>query len=63
MQIMAVYVAFVIIGEFGSYLIGRSVEYYSTTWGLPVFLTCFFLVFGLAWVLAVKVTEPKKKHA
>lgn len=63
MQIMAVYVVFVIVGEFGSYLIGRAVEAYSTTAGLPVFLTCFFLVFGIAWMLAVKVTEPKKKHS
>jgi peptidoglycan/LPS O-acetylase OafA/YrhL len=63
MQIMAVYVVFVIVGEFGSYLIGRAVEAYSKTAGLPVFLTCFFLVFGIAWILAVKVTEPKKKHS
>jgi hypothetical protein len=59
MQIMAVYVVFVLIGEFGSYLIGRTVEQMSTTAGLPAFLTCFFLVFWLAWVLAVRVTEPK----
>ena len=63
MQIIAVYVVLVIIGEFGSYLIGRIVENYSTTLGLPVFLACFFAVFGLAWIVAVKLTEPKKKHA
>ena len=65
MQLLAVYIVFVIIGEFGSYLIGRMVEVYSKTLGLPVFLACFFAVFGLAWVVAVRVTEPKakKKHA
>ncbi len=63
MQLMAVYIVFVIIGEFGSYLIGRVVEAYSTTLGLPVFLACFFAMFGIAWVFAVRFTEPKKKHA
>jgi uncharacterized membrane protein (DUF485 family) len=65
MQLLAVYVLFVVIGEFGSYLIGRAVEVYSTTLGLPVFLACFFAVFGVAWVVAVRVTAPKadKKHA
>lgn len=63
MQLLAVYIVFVVIGEFGSYLVGRAVEAYSVTLGLPVFLTCFFVVFGIAWIIAVRVTEPKKKHA
>ena len=65
MQLMAVYIVFVIIGEFGSYLIGRTVEAFSKSLGLPVFLACFFAVFAIAWVVAVKVTEPRshKKHA
>lgn len=63
MQLLAVYIAFVIVGEFGSYLIGRTVEAASPALGLPVFLACFFAIFGIAWVVAVRVTEPKKKHA
>ena len=67
MQIMAVYIVLVIIGEFGSYLIGRAVEMYSVPASMPVFLVCFFAVFGIAWVIAVRLTEPKhtakKKHA
>lgn len=63
MQLLLVYVGFVVVGEFGSYLIGRAVESYSKTAGLPVFLACFFAVFALAWIVAVRVTEPKKKHA
>jgi uncharacterized membrane protein (DUF485 family) len=62
MQLMAVYILFVIIGEFGSYLVGRTVEAISPTFGLPVFLACFFAVFGVAWVVAVRVTEPRKEH-
>ncbi len=59
MQIMAFYVVFVVIGDLGSYAIGRTVEYWSPTSSLPVFLACFFIVFWLAWRLAVRVTEPK----
>lgn len=65
MQLLAVYLVLVVLGEFGSYLVGRAVEQYSTTAGLPVFLACFFAIFGVAWVLAVRLTEPKakRKHA
>ena len=59
MQLLAVYVVFVLIGEFGAYLIGRSVEHWSETASLPIFLACFFIVFWLAWILAVKLTAPK----
>lgn len=59
MQIMAFYIVFVLIGDVGAYFIGRTVEQWSPTGSLPVFLGAFFLVFWLAWRLAVRVTEPK----
>lgn len=59
MMLIVVYVAFVLIGELGAYFVGRIVEQWSTTAGLPVFLACFFIVFWIAWVLAVRVTAPK----
>ncbi len=59
MKLMAVYVVFVLIGEFGAYLVGRTVEQWSTSASLPVFLACFFLVFWIAWIFAVRLTEPK----
>ena len=59
MMLIVVYVAFVLIGELGAYFVGRIVEHWSTTAGLPIFLACFFIVFWVAWVLAVKVTTPK----
>jgi uncharacterized membrane protein len=59
MKLLAVYIVFVLIGDVGSYLIGRTMEQFlSQSLSLTVFLTCFFLVFGLAWVLAVRVTKP-----
>jgi hypothetical protein len=59
MKIMAVYILLVVIGEFGAYLLGRTVEHWSQAASLPVFLGCFFLVFWIAWVIAVRLTEPK----
>jgi hypothetical protein len=59
MMLLVVYVAFVVIGEFGAYLVGRAVEHWSMAAGLPVFLACFFIVFWIAWILAVRVTKPK----
>jgi hypothetical protein len=59
MQIIAVYIGLVLVGEFGAYLVGRTVEHWSMTAGLPAFLGCFFVVFWLAWVLAVHLTKPK----
>ncbi|MSO68316.1 MAG: hypothetical protein EXQ82_11095 [Pseudolabrys sp.] len=59
MQLLAVYVVLVVVGEFGTYLIGRSVEHWSETASLPVFLACFFLVLWIAWILAVRLTAPK----
>jgi hypothetical protein len=59
MMIMVIYSVFVIVGEFGAYVIGRAIEGISQSASMPAFLACFFTVFWLAWVLAVKVTEPR----
>ncbi len=59
MQLILTYAVFVVIGEIGAYFVGRTVEQWSEAWSLPVFLACFFLVFGIAWKLAVKVTAPR----
>ncbi len=59
MRIIIFYVVFVLIGDLGAYFVGRTVEHWSPAASLPAFLACFFIVFGVAWRLAVKVTEPK----
>jgi len=55
MKLIAVYVTFVVIGVIISYFVGRTVEHWSATASLPVFLACFFLVFWGAWRLAIRV--------
>jgi hypothetical protein len=60
MKLIVVYIVFVLIGDLGSYFVGRTMEQFlSQSLSLSVFLACFFVVFWLAWVLAVKVTEPR----
>ena len=59
MQILSFYIVFVLLGDLGSYAIGRTVEQWSPAASLPAFLTCFFVVFWLAWLLAMRATKPK----
>ncbi len=59
MQIIVVYIGLVLVGEFGSYLLGRTVEHWSPASSMPVFLASFFFVFWLAWQVAVWLTKPK----
>ena len=59
MRLIAVYIVFVLIGDTGAYLVGRTMEQFlSQSLSLTVFLVCFFVVFGVAWFLAVRVTKP-----
>ena len=59
MRLIAVYIVFVLIGDAGAYAMGRTMEYWlSQSLSLAVFLACFFIVFGVAWALAVRVTKP-----
>jgi integral membrane sensor domain MASE1 len=57
MKLIAFYVVFVLIGELIAYFVGRGAEQWWPAASLPVFLSCFFLVFWAAWRLAVRVTE------
>ena len=55
MRLLAVYIAFVAIGQAIAYATGRVVEMWSPATSLPVFLSFFFFVLWAAWRLAVKV--------
>ena len=52
------------MGDVLAYLIGRFVEY---EWGLNasliVFLALYFLFLWVSWILAVRMTEPKRQAA
>ena len=56
------YLGFVAIGDVLAYLVGLFVEYegWGSNTSMIVFLTIYFLTLWVAWVLAVRLTEPKK---
>ena len=49
-----------VVGDFADYLIGTVVERMWPSASLPVFLVLYFFFLWVAWILAVRVTEPKK---
>jgi hypothetical protein len=59
MWLLIVYVGLVLVGDVADYLIGLFVE---RMWGqqasLVVFLALYFVFLWVAWVAAVKITEP-----
>jgi hypothetical protein len=62
--LMFVYVGLMLVGDLADYLIGLVVE---RVWGaqtsLIVFLVLYFVFLWLAWVAAVKITEPRPAAA
>ena len=57
MSVIAVFVAFVLVGDTAAVFISYLFERVSNFTSLLVFLGLFILVFGVAWKLAVAVTE------
>ena len=54
-------VALMIVGDIIAYLVGSVVERMAPTASLAVFLGMYFFLLWLAWIIAVKVTEPKPR--
>ena len=60
MQLIIYYVAFMIAGDLVTYLVGLIVEReFGSHVSLIVFLVLYFLFLWIAWLLAVRMTEPK----
>ena len=57
MSVIAIFIAFVLIGDTAAVFISYLFERVSNFTSLLVFLALFILVFGVAWKLAVIVTE------
>jgi len=56
---MFYYVGFMVAGDIVDYFIGLFVERLWPEASLLTFLVLYFLSLWIAWLLAVKVTEPK----
>ena len=60
MQLIMYYVVFMIAGDLATYFIGLIVEReFGSHVSLIVFLVLYFLFLWIAWLLAVRMTEPK----
>ncbi len=59
MQLILYYVGFMVAGDFADYLIGLVVERIWPQASLAIFLLLYFVFLWVAWLLAVKMTEPK----
>ena len=59
MWLLIVYIGLVLVGDAIDYVIGLAVE---RMWGpqasLVVFLVLYFVFLWVAWVAAVKITQP-----
>jgi hypothetical protein len=61
MVLIVYYVIFMIAGDVAAYLLGLTVEReFGSQVSLVVFLFLYFLFLWVAWVLAVRLTEPKR---
>ena len=59
MQLIVYYVGFMVAGDVLHYLIGLVVERVWPQASLLIFLLLYFVFLWVAWLLAVKLTEPK----
>ena len=59
MSLLLVYLAFMITGDVIAYFIGLVIERSVPAASLPAFLAMYFLFLWVAWVLAVRLTQPK----
>jgi hypothetical protein len=66
MWILTVYILIVVIMELIVVAIGLALDRMYPSLSLTISLSLFFAVLSFAWVVAVRVTEPKhaetKKH-
>jgi CDP-diglyceride synthetase len=62
-SLLIVYLVLMIVGDIAAYLIGLIIERNAPAVSLPAFLAMYFLFLWVAWIIAVKVTEPKETSA
>jgi multisubunit Na+/H+ antiporter MnhE subunit len=60
MGLLVAYIVCLLVGQSITIAIGLSIDrFYSSTISLPISLALYFLMFGIAWKVAVRITEPK----
>lgn len=59
MWLLLTYIGLTLVGNAIIYFLGLIVERVWPVASLPLFLLMFFVVMWVAWIAAVKLTEPK----
>jgi hypothetical protein len=63
MSLLAVYVALIMAGTFSVYLLGLVIERNAPSASLVAFLARYLAVLWVSWIIAVRLTAPKKSRA
>jgi hypothetical protein len=63
MLLLVVYLALIIVGTFSIYLFGLVIERNAPSASLVAFLAMYLAVLWGPWIIAVRITEPKKAGA
>ena len=61
MSLLIVYVALVIMGDLIAYFVGLVIERTAPAASLPAFLAMYFVFLWVAWVIAVRITQPQAR--
>jgi dipeptide/tripeptide permease len=61
MSLLIVYVVLVITGDLVAYALGLVIERNLPPASLPSFLALYFLFLWVAWVIAVRITQPRAR--
>jgi len=62
MGLLVAYLICLVAGQAVTIMIGLSIDrFYSPTASLPISIFMYFLMFWVAWKIAVRITEPKAK--
>jgi hypothetical protein len=59
MSLLILYLVLMITGDFIAWGIGHFIEAQWPAASLPAFLAMYFTFLWWAWVIAVKITEPR----
>ena len=59
MKLMTYYIALSLIGDLIAVFLCLAIEQVVPWISMPIFLTLFFVILWAAWVVAVRMTEPK----
>jgi hypothetical protein len=63
MTLLIYYVVLMLLGDAIAVMLGLWVEMYWPVASVPIFLTLYFGLLWVAWILAVRLSEPRAAPA